>query len=181
MVNAKIDFIPFSFCQEDERYVTEFYRLCKDQERKLFDLTRNTSDMVELIRMCLEQPNSIYIAAVEDNDICGIFSLEDIKYYGDFILEADQHCIFARHCWGKKAREIVSQYFQYLDDNLKPIKRLVAAVPQQNFGVIKLLKDVGFKLEGTLEGKLIYPDKNGRPKFYNQLIYSKVNKEIEIE
>ena len=111
MVNAKIDFIPFSFCQEDERYVTELYRLCKDQERKLFDLTRNTSDMVELIRMCLEQPNSIYIAAVEDNDICGIFSLEDIKYYGDFILEADQHCIFARHCWGKKAREIISQYF----------------------------------------------------------------------
>ena len=54
MVNAKIDFIPFSFCQEDERYVTEFYRLCKDQERKLFDLTRNTSDMVELIRTCLE-------------------------------------------------------------------------------------------------------------------------------
>ena len=42
MVNAKIDFIPFSFCQEDERYVTELYRLCKDQERKLFDLTRNT-------------------------------------------------------------------------------------------------------------------------------------------
>ena len=40
---------------------------------------------------------------------------------------------------------------------------------------------MGFKLEGTLEGKLIYPDKNGRPKFYNQLIYSKVNKEIEIE
>lgn len=178
MVNAKITFVPFSFHPEDERYITEMYRLCKDQERKLFDLTEDTEDLIAYIQQCLEQPQSIYLAACEGDDVCAIFSLENIQPYKDIILEADQHVVFARHCWGKKAREIIQEYYNYLDRNLKPIKRLVACVPQHNFGVIKLLKDVGFQLEGTLRDKLLYKNKNGEVKFYNQLIYSKINKEI---
>lgn len=175
-----IKFIPFTFCKEDQYLVTEFYRLCKDQERKLFDLTRDVSDMVGFVRDCLETPYSLYIAAVEGDTVCGILSLENIQYYQDFILEAEQHCVFARHCWGKKTREIISRYYDYLDKEIKPIKRLVASVPQHNFGVIKLLKDVGFKLEGTLKDKLIYKGKDGKPKFYNELVYTRLNKEISL-
>lgn len=181
--NLKIDFIPFRFTPEDGRYVEEMYRLCKDQERKLFDATADTEDFVGFIERCLSQPNSLYLAAVNtDTDkVCAIFSLENIIYYKDIILEANQHVVFARHSWGKKAREIISRYFLYLDENLKPLKRLVACVPQHNFGVIKLLKDVGFKLEGTMQERLIYPDREGKLKFYNELMYAKVNKEIKAD
>lgn len=180
---SKIIFRPFGFRKEDEQLIEEMYRLCKDQQRKLFDLTVPTEDLLSFIEYCLTQPKSLYIAAIdiEQGKVCAIFSLENIRYYQDFILEAEQHCVFARHSWGKKAREIITRYFAYLEDNLKPIKRLVAFVPQHNFGVIKLLKDSGFKLEGTLQDALIYPDKEGNPKFYNQLVYTKVNKEIKLD
>lgn len=179
----KIEFRPFGFRKEDELLIEEMYRLCRDQQRKLFDLTTPVEDLLGYIEYCLSQPNSLYIAAIdiEQGRVDAIFSLEHIRYYQNIILEADQHCVFARSSWGKKAREIVNRYFAYLEDNLKPIKRLVASVPQHNFGVIKLLKDSGFKLEGTLQDALVYPDKEGNPKFYNQLVYTKVNKEIKLD
>lgn len=179
----KVVFIPFGFTPEHGKYVEEMYRLCKDQERKLFDATVPTEDLIGFIEWCLEQPNSLYLAAVDEvtGKVCAIFSLENIIYYKNIIMQADQHVVFARHSWGKKAREIIARYFSYLDENLKPIKRLVASVPQHNFGVIKLLKDVGFKLEGTMQERLIYPDREGKLKFYNELIYAKVNKEIKAD
>ena len=181
--NMDITFIPFKFTPEHSKYVEEMYRLCKDQERKLFDATVEKDDFIGFIEKCLEQPNSLYLAAVdnETDKVCAIMSLENIVYYKDIILEANQHVVFSRHSWGKKAREIASQYFSYLDNNLKPIKRLVACVPQHNYGVIKLLKDVGFKLEGTMRDKLIYPDKENKLKFYNEIMYAKINKEIKAD
>ena len=60
---------------------------------------------------------------------------------------------------------------------MKPIKRMEAYVPSNNFGIIKLLKDVGFKIEGTLRNRLIYRDKNNNPKLYNELLYSNLDLE----
>ena len=43
--------------------------------------------------------------------------------------------------------------------------------------IIKLLKDTGFHIEGTLKNRVIYPNKNGIPTYYNQLVYSNTNLE----
>ncbi len=58
---------------------------------------------------------------------------------------------------------------------MKPVKRMEAFVPSNNFGIIKLLKDVGFKIEGTLKNRLVYNNKDGVPTLYNELVYSNIN------
>ena len=58
---------------------------------------------------------------------------------------------------------------------MKPIDRLECSVPSNNYGIIKLLKDVGIKVEGALKNKLIFIDKNNKPRHYNELIYSNIN------
>ena len=63
-----------------------------------------------------------------------------------------------------------------MEENWYPINRIEAFVPSHNFGVIKLLKDVGFTIEGTLKNRLIYKDKNGNEKYYNQLVYSDIDR-----
>lgn len=55
---------------------------------------------------------------------------------------------------------------------MKKLNRLEAFVPSNNFGIIKLLKDVGFKIEGTLKNRLLFKNKKGEPTHYNELVYS---------
>jgi RimJ/RimL family protein N-acetyltransferase len=50
-------------------------------------------------------------------------------------------------------------------------------VPSNNFGIIKLLKDVGFRIEGTMKNRLVFNNRNNVPTLYNELMYSNLNLE----
>ena len=50
-------------------------------------------------------------------------------------------------------------------------------VPSNNFGIIKLLKDVGFRIEGTMKNRLVFNNKKNIPTLYNELMYSNLNLE----
>ena len=161
--------------QED---IKEIYRMFKDQERKIFDLTTyfdNTSvmDLVEL--MCEED---FVFLIKEDGVPCAVFVLDNPRVYNEIITRVNIHTAIRRPFWGTKAREICSLFKNYLHDNY-PIKKLVAEVPQCGYGVIKLLKDMGFKHEGTMKEATLYRDKNGNPKFYDALIYSLTREDIK--
>ena len=102
--------------------------------------------------------------------------LWDIKVYNNTIVNAEVHPVISKKYWGNLSRQIIEDAYKFVKDNWLPINRLTAKVPSNAFGVIKLLKDVGFKVEGTLKNFYIFKDKNGDNKYYNQLIYSDINR-----
>lgn len=161
--------------QED---ITEIYRMFKDQERRIFDLTTyfdggNVMDLVEL--MCEED----FVFLIKKDGIpCAVFVLDNLRVYNTIITRVNIHCAIRRRYWGAEAREICKMFRQYLHDNYV-IKKIVAEVPQCGYGVIKLLKDMGFKHEGTMKDATLYSDKNGNPKFYDALIYSLTREDIK--
>lgn len=163
---------------EFQEEIKEIYRMFKDQERKIFDLTTyfdNTSvmDLVEL--MCEED----FVFLIKEDGIpCAVFVLDNPRVYDKIITRINIHTAIRRPFWGAKAREICSLFRDYLHDNY-PIKKIVAEVPQCGYGVIKLLKDMGFKHEGTMKEATLYRDKNGNPKFYDALIYSLTREDIK--
>ena len=158
--------------------IKEIYRMFKDQERKIFPLTTydegtTIMDMVEL--MCKDD----MVLLVKEEDIpCAVFILDNAQFFHDIIVKVNIHCAIRRHYWGAKARELCKFFVQFLKENFA-IKKLVAEVPQCGYGVIKLLKDMGFKHEGTLKEATLYQDKNGNPKFYDELIYSLTREDIK--
>ena len=162
---------------EHEYYISEIYRLLKDQETRIFDLSYGHRDILNYVEYHL-QKNQIYVIIDNENYVCAFFMLENLKPYKDIILKADLHCAVGKRSWGKKSRELGKCMLDYLKDNLPPLKRLVASVTQQNFGVIKLLKDLGFKHEGTLKQNLVYLDKYNKEKYYDELIYTIVREDI---
>ena len=162
---------------DNEKYIAEVYRLLKDQENKIFDLSFGDSDIMDYVEYNV-QKNSIYVIINNEDVVCAFFMLEDIKPYKEIILSANLHCAISKRCWGKKSRELGQSMLEYLRSNLPPLKRLVASVPQHNFGVVKLLKDLGFKHEGTLKSNLIYKNKYNEEKYYDELIYSIVREDI---
>lgn len=160
-----------------EKYIGEVYRLLKDQENKIFDLSIGDINVMDYVEYH-SQKNSIYVIIDNEDEVCAFFMLEHIRPYNDIILSADLHCAVRKHCWGKRSRELGRYMLEYLKENLPPLKRLVASVPQHNFGVVKLLKDLGFKHEGTLKSNLIYRNKYNDEKYYDELIYSIVREDI---
>jgi RimJ/RimL family protein N-acetyltransferase len=160
-----------------EEYIKEVYRMLKDQENKIFDRTLQDVDVMDYVEYHV-QKNKIYVIIDNEGIVCAFFMLEHIKPFKDIILTADLHCAVRKHCWGKKSRELGQYMLDYLKDNLPPLKRLVASVPQHNFGVVKLLKDLGFKHEGTLKSNLVFKNKFGEDKYYDELIYSIVREDI---
>lgn len=169
--------IQVQWIPEHEYYVSEVYRLLKDQETRIFDLSYGKRDILDYVEYHL-QNNIIYVIIDNEDRVCAFFMLENIKPYKNIIIRADLHCAVGKHSWGKRSRELGRYMLEYLKDNLPPLKRLVASVPQQNFGVIKLLKDLGFKHEGTLKQNLVYLDKYNKEKYYDELIYSIVREDI---
>lgn len=158
--------------------IKEIYRMFKDQERKIFPLTTfdegtSVMDMVEL--MCRED---FVFLIKEDNNPCAVFILENPQIFHKIITKVFIHCAIRRAYWGAKGREICRVFRQYLHENYT-IKKIVAEVPQCGYGVIKLLKDMGFKHEGTMKEATLYKDKNGNPKFYDELIYSLTREDIK--
>lgn len=158
--------------------IKEIYRMFKDQERKIFDLTtyfNNTSvmDMVE------DMIKDDFVFLVKADDIpAAVFVVEGLQVFHKLIVRANIHCAVRKKFWGSKAREICRLFRDYLHDNFL-IKKLIAEVPQCGYGVIKLIKDMGFKHEGTMKEASIYRDKNGNPKFYDTLIYSLNREDIK--
>ena len=64
----------------------------------------------------------------------------------------------------KNVKTYFKLIYHYLFTNYN-IKKVIAQVPQCGYGVIKLLKDIGFKHEGTLKQALLFLDKNNKPKY----------------
>lgn len=179
----EFDFVQVIFNEDNCEYVKEVYRLHKDQARKIFDLasTIDSDDRIMDYVEYLIRDNIVFVAIDKDNgNIAGCAVLEDIFGIEDIIVRVNCHLVIGRKYWGKSSRDIVVGVFDYLDNHYKPIKRFEAKVPSHNFGIIKLLKDVGFKIEGTCKSSLVFNNKNGEPKFYNELIYSKINDGVVI-
>lgn len=169
--------IPITWRQEFLKEIEIIYKSFKDQERKIFDATfyednpEVLSSMEDLIKN-----NHIYIVK-DDNDIIGTFVLNNMKLYKGIIVTVNIHCAIRRIYWGDKAREVSKVFLDFLHENYK-IKKLIAEVPQCGYGIIKLLKDLGFKHEGTLKECMLFKNKNNQDKWYDKLIYSITRKDI---
>lgn len=158
--------------------IQEIYRMFKDQERKIFDLTSyyNNSDVMDFVQYICE--NEFVFLVKENETPIACFFLDDALAYKTLITRLNIHTVIRRPYWGAKSREICRMFIRYLDDKY-PIHKLIAEVPQCGYGVIKLLKDLGFKHEGTLKDGCLFKDKNNKPKFYDTLIYSRIRKDIK--
>jgi len=169
--------IEVEWTPEHEKYISEVYRLLKDQENKIFDLSVGDMNIMDYVQYHV-QKNKIYVIIDNEDVVCAFFMLEHIKPIGNIILSAELHCAVRKHCWGKRSRDLGQYMLDYLKENLPPLKRLVAFVPQHNFGVVKLLKDLKFKHEGTLKSNLVFKNKLGQEKYYDELIYSIIREDI---
>ena len=162
-----------------EKEIQEIYRMCKDQETKIFDLTfyeqyQNVMDYVEIAI----KSGGMFVVKNNEDDICAFFTFDsNSDTFGEIITKANIHTAIRRKYWGKTSRDICKEFLDYLAKNYY-IKKIIAEVPQCGYGVIKLLKDLGFIHEGTLKQCLLYKDKNGKPKWYDQLIYSLTRKDL---
>lgn len=177
MLETKYKIYPIEWNTVYTPEITEVYRMFKDQEQRMFDLTAyaNNSSAMDIIEDTLEEDRVFVVAT--DTDIVASFILEDAIMFGDIITEVNLHCAIRRPYWGKQSREICKAMKEYLDTHYV-IKKLIAEVPQCKYGIIKLLKDIGFKHEGTLKECLLYLDKNKQPKWYDKLIYTSTREDI---
>lgn len=169
--------IPITWRNEFFYEIQSIYAALKDQERKMFDLTFYEDEATVLAFMeKLITQNDVYVVR-ENEQILACFIIQDPVCYKGIIIEAKVHCAVRRPYWGAKAREICKVFLDYINDKFR-IKKLIAEVPQCGYGVIKLLKDLGFKHEGTLKENLLYKDKNNNNKWYDKLIYSITRKDL---
>lgn len=178
MEPRKYDFVQVTLEPEDYEKVKEVYRLHKEQANKVFSLSSgiNTDeDIMECIKNDIE--NNIVLLAVDikNNKYSAVITFDNIQIFNDMILNIGVHIIVGKKYWGQESRKIIFDTYEYLKENMKPINRMEAFVPSNNYGIIKLLKDVGFKIEGTLKNRLVYPNKNNVPTMYNELVYSNTN------
>lgn len=178
MEPRKYDFVRVTLEPEDYEKVKEVYRLHKEQSRILFSLSSGISsdeDIMKLIKDVVA--NEIVILAIDTTTgkYSAMIGLDNIKMFDEEILSMGCHIVVRKKYWGPESRRIVFDFYEWLKDNMKPVKRLEAFVPSNAYGVIKLLKDVGFKIEGTLKNRVVYFNKDNKPTLYNELVYSKIN------
>ena len=178
MEPRKYDFVEVTLEPDDYEKVREVYRLHKEQASKIFSLSSGISsdeDIMECIKNDIE--NNIILLAVdkETGRYSAAITFDNITIFNNEIANMGVHIVVGKRYWGPESRKIIFDAYEYIKNNMKPIKRLEAFVPSNNFGIIKLLKDVGFKIEGTLRNRIIYKNKNGIPTPYNILVYSNLN------
>lgn len=178
----EFDFIVVKYDKDNYKYIEQIYRLYRDQQRRVFDLAcniRDEDDVANAVEYMLTKPNCITIVAIDkDNgNVAAVFMIDDIAIYTDTIVRNSCHMIICRKYWGPTSRQLLNQMIDKLDNEfIKKINRYEAHIPSNNFGLIKLLKDCGFKCEGTLKDRLLYLDKNNKPKLYDELIFTKKGK-----
>lgn len=177
LVDTKYKIYPIEWMPEYEREIEAVYQMFKDQEHRIFDLTlyNNNGSVMDIVEDTINNDRVFVVAT--DNDIMASFILEDAVMFGDIITEVNLHCAIRRPYWGKQSRDICLAMKDFLDEHYT-IKKLIAEVPQCKYGIIKLLKDIGFKHEGTLKECLLYLDRNKEPKWYDKLIYTLTRKDI---
>ena len=177
-MEQKFDFIEVTLEPKDYDKVKEVYRLHKEQSNKVFSLAsgiKTDEDIIDCIENDIEN-NIVLLAVDKENDkYAGVVTFDNISIYNDTIVSCGVHLIVNKNYWGKSSRQIVFDCYKYMKKNMKHINRLECYVPSNNFGIIKLLKDVGFKIEGTLKNRLMFYNKKGEPSYYNELIYSNTN------
>lgn len=172
----EFDFLPVTFTKENLEVIEEIYRLHKDQQRKIFDLACGINDIMDYVEYKIKDPSAVVLAVIDksNGNVASVITFEGLKFFKDVIPRCNVHIVVCRKYWGKNSREIINQAYDWVDKNMKPIHRMEARVPANNFGVIKLLKDVGFKVEGTARKTLIFFDKNNEPKYYDEILFGRV-------
>lgn len=162
-----------------ERYayeIQEIYKIIKEQERQIINESlKEVCDAEKFLEQSLRQD---YVFAVRDNDIiCAYLILDDMDTLGNEIINVYCHPAVAKEYWGKPSRDIMLALRDYLFKNFR-IRKLSVNTPQCAYGVIKLLKDIGFNHEATIKQTLPYKDKQGNIKFYDELIYGLFNQDL---
>lgn len=177
ILTDKYNIIKVSWSPAYSKEIEEIYRMLRDQEHKIFDLSWYDmgGDLLNYVEARIKE-DAVFVIT-KDNDICAFFILENPRLFQDVITRVDVHTAVRKKYWGKTSREIMNTFKDYVFSNYK-IKKVIASVPQCGYGVIKLLKDIGFRHEGTLKQALLFLDKNNKPKYYDELIYSLTNEEI---
>lgn len=178
ITDTKYNIYPIEWNGLYEPEIQMLYQMFKDQEHRIFsiDTYDNYNDMIEIIEDMLEN-DRVFVVADNTGQILAAYILEDAILYKDIIVEVKIHCAIRRPFWGSTAREISKTFVDYLNKYYR-IKKLIAEVPQCKYGVIKLLKDMEFKHEGTLKECILFKDKHGVPKWYDKLIYTLTRKDI---
>ena len=175
-MEPKFDFVEVTL-ESGYEMIKEIYRLHKEQARKIFDLSCGIStdeDIMDYVKDKVEYDVVLLAVDKKTNDYAGCIILEDIRMFDDKISKLNVHLVVNKKYWGKNSRQIINDCFDFVKENMKPVIRVEAFVPANNFGIIKLLKDVGFKVEGTLKKRLVFNNKNNIPTYYNELVYSKI-------
>lgn len=179
MEQRKFDFVKVTLEPDDYDKVKEVYRLHKEQFNKLFDLSswvKSDDDLINMIKDRIEYDEVLLAIDTTTGRYAGCITFHDIRVCNNTIVDAEVHPVVSKRYWGQSSRDLIEDAYKFVETNWLPINRLTARVPSHNFGVIKLLKDVGFKVEGTLKDYYVFEDKNGENKYYNQLIYSDINR-----
>ena len=154
-----------------ESDIKEIYRMFKDQERKIFDLTAiDSSNVMDIVEYAIMEDTVFIVKA--DDIACACFIVENPAMYQGRLIKANLHCVIRKAFWGKESRNICKAFLDFMDKYFAPLK-LTAFVPQCGYGIIKLLKDMGFVHEGTMKKSRLYLDKNNQSKLYDELIYSR--------
>ena len=177
LMNKKYTIYPVHWDGYFEKDIEEIYQMYKDQERRIFDLSIYTNGGTVLDRVQDAIENDVVFIVKDDENIVATFTLEGAIMFGDIIVEMKFHMAVRRTHWGRESREICKTIKEYLLKWYR-FKKLICEVPQCKYGVIKLLKDMGLKHEGTLKSCLPYLDKNNIPKWYDKLIYTLTNEEL---
>ena len=178
-MERKFDFVEVTLEPEKYDMIKEVYRLHKEQANKLFDLSCKIDTNEKIMNMLKDRIEyDIVLLAVDTTTgkYAGCITFHDIRIYNNVIVDVEVHPVISKLYWGKDSRKLIEDCYKFVEDNWLPLHRVTARVPSNAFGVIKLLKDVGFKVEGTLRDYYIFKDKNGNDKYYNQLIYSDINR-----
>ena len=177
-MEQKFDFVEVTLDPSDYERVKEVYRLHKEQAHKLFDLTSGIStndDIMDYIKDKIEY--NVVLLGIDNTTgkYGGVVILEDFHFFNDEISSVRCHLVVSKKYWGKDSRQFILNCYSYLNNNMKRIRRMECSVPSNNYCIIKLLKDVGFKVEGTMKNKLVFLNKLDKPKYYNELMYSNLN------
>jgi RimJ/RimL family protein N-acetyltransferase len=179
-MEQKYDFVEVTLEPNHYELVKEVYRLHKEQANKIFDLScgiETNEDILDYIRSKID--NDIVLLAVDKTTdrYAGCLIFDNINMFNGDIISCGVHLVINKKYWGKDSRQIIKDCYKFIKENIKPIKRMECTVPSNNFGIIKLLKDVGFRIEGTMKNRLVFNNRNNVPTLYNELMYSNLNLE----
>lgn len=185
MEENRIQVIQLKFTNEYQKYIQEIFAMIKDQFKKEYDLTAIEDEdnpnktILDNLEVTIKEGAGFAAIDTKFDTVAGYVELDEARFYGDVMVDVKVHPIFRKAYWGPHTREIARAMVNKLTKCYN-INRITCEAPQIAYGCIKLLKDVGFRHEGTLRDSSVYRDKNGNPKYYDTLIYGLlINEEVK--